>query len=68
VTSDNASILWKGRFNKTQRSLSENLLDIRTFLKGKGRWMTADDLAGMGLKDLIDDLSLFMEEGKEGEN
>jgi hypothetical protein len=68
VSPDNGSILWKGQFNKTQRSLSENLLDIRTFFKGKGKWMTADDLAGMGLKDLIDDLFLFMEKGKEGEN
>ena len=30
--------------------------------------MTADDLAGMGLKDLIDELLLFTEKGKEGEN
>jgi len=30
--------------------------------------MTADDLAGMELKDLIDELLLFTEKGKEGEN
>jgi hypothetical protein len=68
VSPDNGSVLWKGQFNKTQRSLSENLLDIRTFFKGKGKWMTADDLAVMGMKDLIDDLILFMEKGKEGKN
>jgi hypothetical protein len=68
VNADDGSILWRGRFKKTQKSLSENLLDIRTFLKGKGKWMAAEDLAEMGVRDLIDDLLLFMEKGKEGKN
>lgn len=68
VGPDGGSILWKGRFNKTQRSLNENLLDIRTFFKGKGKWMTADDLAGLGLNDLVDDMFLFMGKGSEAEN
>lgn len=68
VIPDDASIIWKGRFNKTQRSLSENILDIKTFLKGKGKWMTADDLAGLGLNDLVKDMFLFMNKEKEAEN
>ena len=28
------SVLWKGKFDKTQQSLSENLFDMSTFLKG----------------------------------
>lgn len=64
VSPDDGSILWKGRFNKTQRSLNKNLLDIRTFIKGKGKWMTAEGLAELGLKDLVDDLFLFIEKGK----
>jgi len=51
---DDGAVLWKGRFDKTQRSLSENILDIGTFLKGKGRWMTAEELAELGLADLLD--------------
>jgi hypothetical protein len=68
VSPDDGSILWKGRFNKTQRSLNENLLDIRTFLKGKGKWMTADDLAVLGLDDLVNELFLYLDKGKEVEN
>lgn len=68
VNADSGSILWEGRFNKTQRSLSDNLLDIKTFFKGKGKWMTAEGLAGLGLKDLADDLFSFMEKGKGAEN
>lgn len=65
---DDGSVLWKGRFNKTQRSLNENLLDIRTFIKGKGKWMTAQGLAELGLKDLVDDMFLFIEKGKGTED
>jgi hypothetical protein len=43
------AILWRGRFDKTQQSLSENLFDMSTFLHGGGRWMTARKLALMGL-------------------
>jgi hypothetical protein len=48
------SIIWKGRFDKTQASLSENILDLNTFLKGKGRWMTVHELAAAGVSDLLD--------------
>ena len=54
---DNA-IMWKGRFDKTQTSLSENLLDMETFIKGKGQWMTVDRLAELGLDDLLDNFFL----------
>jgi hypothetical protein len=47
-------ILWKARFDKTQISLSENLFDIHTFLKAKGRWMTARELAEIGLADFVE--------------
>lgn len=68
ISPDDGSVLWKERFNKTQRSLNENLLDIRTFIKGKGKWMTAEGLAELGLKDLVDDLFLFIEKGKGTED
>lgn len=47
------SVLWKGKFDKTQQSLSENLFDMSTFLKGKGKWMKADELADLGLESLL---------------
>jgi hypothetical protein len=59
------TILWKGRFEKTQRSLSENLLDLETFLKGKGTWMEAKDLAEMGLIQLMETWPKAEEEGKD---
>lgn len=56
VRTDNGGILWKGRFDKTQQALSENLLDMETFFRGKGRWMRAEELADHGLVGLLANL------------
>jgi hypothetical protein len=47
------ALLWRGRFDKTQQALFGNLLDLTTFFRGKGRWMTAEKLAMNGLEDLV---------------
>ena len=54
IRPEDKAIMWKGRFDKTQTSLSENLLDMETFLKVKGQWVTVDRLAELGLADLLD--------------
>lgn len=46
-------IIWTREFDKTQRSLSENVLDLKTFLGGGGRWMSARKLASLGLDRLL---------------
>lgn len=53
IRSSDKTILWKGRFDKTQKPLSENIFDMGTFLKGKGKWMTAGELAELGLDELL---------------
>lgn len=53
VRPEDGAILWRGRFDKTQQSLSENLFDMSTFLHGGGRWMTARKLALMGLDETM---------------
>lgn len=52
------TLIWKGKFDKTQASLTEDLLDLRTFLRGKGRWMNAGELAEIGLSGLVKELPL----------
>jgi len=49
----NGSILWKKSFKKKQLSLSENLLDLATFIKSRGKWLTAKELADIGLESMI---------------
>jgi len=54
MTAADGILLWKARFDKTQISLSENILDLKTFLKAKGRWLTAHELAEIGLREFAD--------------
>ncbi|MBN2033285.1 MAG: hypothetical protein JW836_08420 [Deltaproteobacteria bacterium] len=56
------NVIWKGKFDKTQASLAEDLLDLNTFLKGKGRWMSVEDLAEIGLSELVERLPLAKKE------
>ncbi len=37
--------IWSGRFDESQRSLTENLFDISAFMKRGGRWVTAEEMA-----------------------
>lgn len=54
IRSSDGGILWKGGFDKTQQSLTENLLDFSTFLKAKGKWMSVEELAELGLSELLE--------------
>jgi len=47
------TLLWKAKFDKTQRSLSENVFDLSTFIESKGRWMTVEKLAMLGLQKML---------------
>lgn len=58
VRVEDGSFLWKGNFDKTQKPLSDNLLDLKSFLKFKGKWADAQTLADMGLNELVDDMPL----------
>jgi hypothetical protein len=45
--------VWKGRFDETQRPLSENLLKIGSFLRRKASWLTAEELASVGMDEIL---------------
>jgi hypothetical protein len=49
-------VFWKGKFDKTQQHLSQNILDAGTFMKSQGRWMTAERLAETGLEGVLESL------------
>ncbi|MBW2614793.1 MAG: hypothetical protein JRD02_01280 [Deltaproteobacteria bacterium] len=53
IRPSDGAILWKSKYDKTQRSLSEDLFDFSTFVEGGGRWMTAEKLAMIGLEKLL---------------
>ena len=53
VSVKNGRILWSGHFDETQYSLSENLFNLKAFIKRKGSWITADEMATSGLEEIL---------------
>ena len=65
MSAGHGGILWKGRFDKSQQSLSENLFDMDTFVKGGGKWMTAESLAELGLEVLFEEMPKGQKKAEE---
>ena len=51
------AVVWKGTFNETQRSLSENILDAPAFFKRGAKWLTAEELARDGVNEMFRKMS-----------
>jgi hypothetical protein len=47
------ALVWRGSFDKTQSSLMENLLQFASFFRGKGKWVTAEELTGEGVEQVL---------------
>jgi hypothetical protein len=47
------SIIWRGFFDKTQKSLMEDVFQISSFVKGGGKWMTAQQLTEQGMSKIF---------------
>ena len=45
--------VWDGRFDETQRPLSENLLQVGSFFRRKAKWLTAEELAEVGMEEQL---------------
>lgn len=42
-------VIWRGIFDKTQKSLMEDVFQISSFFKGGGKWLTARQLTKQGM-------------------
>ena len=45
--------VWQATFDKTQQALSDNLLNAKEFFSMGARWLTAEELARFGIKQVI---------------
>ena len=45
--------LWRGVFDKTQKSLTEDLRGAKDFAKMGGKWLSANELARFGIKQMF---------------
>ncbi len=46
-------MVWVGKFDETQKPLSENLLKMGSFFRRKARWLLAEELASVGLDEIL---------------
>lgn len=46
-------IVWTGKFDETQRPLSENLLKMGSFVRRKAHWLTAEELSRVGMDEML---------------
>lgn len=46
-------IVWTGKFDETQRPLSENLLKMGSFVRRKASWLTAEELSSVGMDEML---------------
>jgi hypothetical protein len=54
--------LWRGQFDQTQRDLSSNLFTFWMFWEGGGRWMSAAELARIGIERLVGDMDAALQQ------
>lgn len=48
--------VWMGGFDETQKPLSENLFKIGSFFRRKASWLTARELASVGMGEMVKQL------------
>ncbi len=54
INSADGKRLWKKPYFETQKPLSENILEVRTFFKRGVRWLSVDELARYGVQEIVD--------------
>jgi hypothetical protein len=46
-------MVWTGKFDETQKALSENLLKMGSFVRRKASWLTAEELSSVGMDEML---------------
>ncbi|OQY19056.1 MAG: hypothetical protein B6I36_05235 [Desulfobacteraceae bacterium 4572_35.1] len=52
----NKKLVWHGSFDKTQQALSDNLFNAALLFKTGIKWLSAEELAGYGIKKTLEEL------------
>jgi hypothetical protein len=45
--------VWDGKFDETQKPLSENLFKIGSFVRRRASWLTAEELSSVGMDEML---------------
>ncbi|MFB3925476.1 MAG: hypothetical protein ACE14T_05425 [Syntrophales bacterium] len=53
IRTNDGVLAWKGVFDKAQRSLLEDVFQLSSFIREKGRWVPAGELLDEGVDDVL---------------
>lgn len=53
ISIKDGSTLWRGIFDKTQKSLMEDVFQVSSFFKGGAKWVTARELTKLGVDEIF---------------
>lgn len=53
IRASDGSIVWKGIFDKAQKSLFEDILQLSSFVRERGRWVQAEELMLGGMEEVL---------------
>jgi TolB-like protein len=59
IKTADGSIIWRGFFDKTQKSLMEDVFQAPSFFKGGGKWLTARQLTEQGMNKIFEKFPKF---------
>ncbi len=46
--------VWYAVFDQTQKSLSDDITNVRNFMRGGGKWLTAREFADVGIAEIVE--------------
>lgn len=64
LSTKDGSVIWGTSFTETQKPLFDNLFEIKKFVKRKGKWITADEMAKEGARKIANRFSTFLLENR----
>lgn len=59
ISVQDGATLWRGIFDKTQKSLMEDVFQASSFFKGGAKWLTARELTKLGVDEVFKTFSGF---------
>ncbi len=59
VKTSDGSVIWRGYFDKTQKSLMEDIFQIASFFRGGAKWVTVRQLTEQGMDDVLESFPKF---------
>ena len=59
ISTKDGSTLWRGIFDKTQKSLMEDVFQASSFFRGGAKWLNARELTKLGVDEVFSTFSGF---------